>query len=160
MLKQIMEVTPEAVEKLFALYRESMDGMAGQFAAPEEMRAAYAGFLAGFVQAPGRLVLVEEEAGKWVSGLRAVEQPKGVWFLEAVETMPEERRKGYGKALLLDTLAELDRRGGTEVSCTIGRHNGSSIALHTGCGFAASGDPPVNCWGELEEGTVLYRRKL
>ena len=35
--------------------------------------------------------------------------------------------------------------------------NTASQALHSQCGFVPTEEPPRNPWGELEEGTVLFR---
>ena len=51
----------------------------------------------------------------------------------------------------------LKRNGMKELSCTISKNNFKSQALHRKCGFLPTNEPPVNCWGELEEGAVLFR---
>ena len=94
---------------------------------------------------------------EWVSALRAIETTEGHWFLEAVETKPDKRKKGFGKNLLHHTVNCLKDRGMTEVTCTIAKNNYKSQALHEKCGFVPTNDPPLNCWGESEKGTILYR---
>ena len=153
MLIHVTQIDEETVERLFAVYVESMEDLRENYPSLPEMKADYGAFLKDFVADPRHLVLVED----WVSGLRAIETEAGRWFLEAVETMPEERHKGYGKRLLRHTILELERRGMTEITCTISKHNTASQALHSQCGFVPTEEPPRNPWGELEEGTVLFR---
>ena len=69
----------------------------------------------------------------------------------------EERKKGFGKDLLDHTIDYLKNIGMRELTCTISKKNFKSQALHGKCGFIPTNDAPLNCWGELEEGTILYR---
>ena len=157
MLIQINQVDTKTVERLFAIYAESMEDLKAGFGNLEEMKSAYASFLSEFISKPNQLVLVEVVQGVWVSDLRAIETGPGHWFLEAVETMPAQRRKGCGEMLLHHTVDYLQRIGMKDVSCTISKQNAASQALHGKCGFTATGEPPVNPWGELEDGTILFR---
>ena len=137
--------------------QESMNEMKIHFANDAEMCGAYASFLRDFVKNPKQLILVEATDDEWVSALRAIETIEGHWFLEAVETKPEERKKGFGNDLLVHTIDYLKNIGMRELTCTISKNNLKSQALHRKCGFNPTNEPPLNCWGELEEGTILYR---
>ena len=134
MLTQVTEISPETVDRLFAVYAESMADLAENFPDEKEMRGSYEGFLREFIAGPGQLILVETEDGGWRSALRAVERRPGVWFIEAVETDPRFRGRG-----------------------TVHPDNTASNRLHAACGFRPTEDPPVNCWGETETGSVLWR---
>ena len=136
---------------------ESMDDLRINFINNTEMCSSYASFLRDFVEYPNQLIIVEESDGDWVSALRAIETIEGHWFLEAVETKPEERKKGFGEKLLYHTIDYLKNIGMTELTCTISKNNFKSQALHGKCGFIPTTEIPLNCWGELEEGTILYR---
>lgn len=158
MLKIATQIDEETIERLMTVYSESMNDMRENFTDDAEMRAAYASFLRDFVKNPKQLIMAEaSDSGEWVSALRAIEANEGLWFFEAVETKPQERRKGFGKALLCHTIDYLKNIGMTEVTCTVSKDNFASQALHTKCGFVQTDDLPVNCWGELEEGTSVYR---
>lgn len=157
MLTVVKQVDEETIERLFSIYAESMTDMKENFASFGEMKAAYASFLADFITNPKQLVLVETTDAVWVSGLRAVETETGHWFLEAVETMPEKRKMGYGRDLLCHTIGYLQSLGMKELSCTISRGNTASQMLHSKCGFVPTAEPPINPWGELEDGTILFR---
>ena len=57
----------------------------------------------------------------------------------------------------MDTLRYLEGLGAREVTCTIARDNAVSRAMHESCGFVKTDLPPVNPWGETEDGCLLYR---
>lgn len=158
MLRIVRVVTPETVERLFAVYRESMEDLAGGFESPDAMREEYTAFLREFLGHPERRVLIEEVDGRWVSGLRAIETAPGRWFLEAVETCPEERGKGYAQRLLRETASYLKERGAEDMACLIARTNGASIAAHRAGGFVPTEKPPVDWDGALCEGCVRFER--
>ena len=157
MLNLVTQIDENAISRLLSVYSESMNEMKIHFANDAEMCGAYASFLRDFVKNPKQLILVEVSDDEWVSALRAIETTEGHWFLEAVETKPNKRKKGFGKDLLLHTIDYLKNRGMTEITCTISHNNHKSQALHGKCGFIPTNDAPLNCWGELEEGTILYR---
>jgi len=62
-------------------------------------------------------------------------------LLEALETAPDERNKGYAKQLLSDGLAYLRKRGSMTVYSHIHKKNKASVSVHTACGFR----PISNC---------------
>ena len=157
MIKIITQIDEITISSLLSVYSESMDDMKTNFATDTEMCVAYASFLREFAKKPNQLIIVETFNDEWVSALRAIETTEGHWFLEAVETKPNKRKKGFGKDLLLHTIDYLKNRGMTEITCTISHNNHKSQALHGKCGFIPTNDAPLNCWGEFEEGTILYR---
>lgn len=157
MLNIVTQIDGNTLRRLLSVYSESMQDLRINFSSDAEMRAAYESFLRDFVKSAKHLILVEESGGEWVSALRAIETGEGRWFLEAVETKPASRQKGFGTALLRHTIDYLRGLGMTELTCLISKKNLASQALHGKCGFVPTDEPPLNCWGELEEGTVLYR---
>lgn len=157
MLRIIKNIDDNTVEQLFSIYSESMAVLRKNFGSDSEMRSSYASFLIEFIANPKQLILIEDINGEWVSCLRAVETAPENWFIEAVETKPEERKKGYGMKLLLHTISYLEKLGMKEITSTILKDNFKSQALHEKCGFVPTNDPPINAWNELEEGTILYR---
>lgn len=159
MLTVVKQVDEETIDRFFSVYSESMEDLKRNYSSIAEMKSAYAAFLSDFIADPKQLVLVEKTDSIWVSGLRAVETKPGHWFLEAVETKPEERKKGYGKNLLLHTIQYLQSIGMMELSCTISKRNMGSQVLHKKCGFVPTSEPPINPWGQREEGTILFRFK-
>ena len=156
LLQIITAVDEDAVKRLLDVYRESMDQLVGGFESPAAMEREYGAFLREFVRCPGQLLLVEQAQERWVSALRTVEVQPGQWFIEAVETAPQNRGKGWGKALMLHAVQELERRGVRELFSLIHPDNGPSIAVHEAVGFVATGRAPVNGWGEREDRCILY----
>ncbi len=160
MLNIVTQIDENTIRRLLSVYSESMDDMKINFANDVEMYMAYASFLQDFVKNPKHLIVVETFDNDWVSALRAIETTEGHWFLEAVETKPDARNKGFGKDLLHHTIDYLKELGMTESTCTIAKNNYNSQALHEKCGFIPTNAPPLNCWGELEEWTILYRLEI
>ena len=157
MLLQVTTVDNNSLEQLFSVYEESMKDLQSRYASLEDMKASYADFLNEFLSIPNQYVLVEAAEGQCVSGLRAIETESGCWFLEAVETMPEERRKGHGRRLLLHTLDFLKSRGMQQAFCQISKNNIKSQKLHISCGFIPTEDPSIDPWGQLNDRTILFR---
>ena len=157
MLIEIKEINAAVVDRLFAVYAESMADLSGNFGSADEMRAGYEGFLREFIREPGQSVLVETDRDQWVSALRAVEYRPGVWFIEAVETAPDRRGSGFGRRLLTHAAERLLSLGAKRIECIIHPDNTASQRLHAACGFVPTDDKPVNCWGETETGCVLWR---
>ncbi|MBU5473711.1 GNAT family N-acetyltransferase [Roseburia sp. MSJ-14] len=160
MLEQIKNVDTKVIDKMFLLYAESMEDMTEEFNSHAEMKEAYAAFLKDFIANQKQVVLVETVEGQWMSGLRAIESETGIWFIEAVETMPTQRNKGYGKMLLLHTIDYFKKINAKKLECIIGKSNVTSIKLHSDCGFHQTDELPVNCWGELEDGRLLFRLEI
>lgn len=160
MLVVVKSMDRDTIQRLLSIYSESMECMESCFDSKKEMIEAYSSFLNKFVANPKQLIMVEEINHIWVSGLRAIETKTGKWFIEAVETKPEERGKGYGKELIRHTINYLSHNGMKEVSCTIGEKNVKSKHLHQGCGFISTKEIPMNPWGEVEEGRILYKLKI
>ena len=90
-------------------------------------------FLEGFFQIPGAQYWIWEEEGRYVSCLRLKPDRDGL-LLEALETRPDGRRRGFGKQLILSVLSHLPR--GTKIYSEISKENLPSLAIHRVCGFS------------------------
>ena len=90
-------------------------------------------FLEGFFQIPGAQYWIWEEEGRYVSCLRLKPDRDGL-LLEALETRPDCRRRGFGKQLILSVLSHLPR--GTRIYSEISKENLPSLAIHRVCGFS------------------------
>lgn len=84
-----------------------------------------------FFTKPGAEYAVWEAEGAYVSALRLEPYLDGL-LMEALETAPEHRRKGYAEALIRTVLA---RRGRTKLYSHVGKWNAPSLAIHEKCGF-------------------------
>ena len=73
--------------------------------------------------------------GKPVSAVRFEKWKDGV-LLEALETRPDQRRKGYGFLLMRAALNEVTGK----VYSHVARDNEASLGLHEKCGFRRCGD--------------------
>lgn len=101
-----------------------------------------------FFPTEGAAYALWELEGCYVSALR-IEPYKDGLLIEALETAPDQRRKGYGKALLQ---AVICRTGSTKLYSHVEKHNKASMALHKSCGFVRESDYAVYI-----DGSVNYR---
>ena len=69
--------------------------------------------------------------GRYVSALRLEPYRDGL-LLEALETKPDERKKGYGSELVTAVLAYV---GDTKVYSHVSKRNAASLRTHEKCGF-------------------------
>lgn len=76
-----------------------------------------------------------EENGAWISALRTCSIQKGVYYLEALETCPEQRQMGYGSLLLSNVLDELKKEGSFLLYDCVDKKNTASLKTHEKCGF-------------------------
>ena len=105
----------------------------------EAVKRVEAGFLQyleqDFFRSPGPSYWVLAEGETWVSALRLNELKPGFYYLEALETRPDSRRKGYAARLLSEALAALRQTGPFELHDCVGKKNEASLRTHLKCGF-------------------------
>ena len=77
---------------------------------------------------------------EWKSALRTLKVKDGFYYLEALETKPEERGKGYGCRLLSMVIVALKKEGPFILSDNVGKHNYPSLRIHEKCGFSVVSD--------------------
>ena len=90
-----------------------------------------------FFRSPGAVYAVWEENGRYVSALRLEPYRDGL-LLEALETAPEQRRKGFAAALI------------RAVQCFL-EGNLSSLKVHEKCGFRRVADFAVCVDGSVNQ---------
>ncbi len=83
-----------------------------------------------FFPAPGAVYAIWQEQGAYVSALRLEPYEDGL-LLEALETAPAERRKGYAEKLIRAVQDAFPQRIYSHVS----KKNAPSLAIHKKCGF-------------------------
>lgn len=105
-----------------------------------------------FFRTEGAVYLVWEERGQYVSALRLEPYRDGL-LLEALETAPEERRKGYARRLIK---AALERYGEQKIYSHISRRNLASLRTHEACGFRKLLDHAVYADGSVLHSSVTY----
>ena len=85
-----------------------------------------------FFTTPGASYWVWTEKGSYVSALRLEPYQDGL-LLEALETRPDQRRKGFAATLIGSVLKSLP--GGTKVYSHVSKRNIASLKTHAACGF-------------------------
>ncbi len=114
----------------------------------------YAYLQTDFFAQPGDLYCIWEENGSYVSALRLESYQDGL-LLEALETRPECRRRGFAECLIR---AVLDTLRPEKVYSHIGHRNTPSQAVHAACGFRKIADHARYVDGSVNNrcGTYLY----
>ena len=84
-----------------------------------------------FFPTPGAQYLIWEADGCYVSALRLEPYQDGL-LLEALETAPQHRRKGYAVKLVQ---AALNRAGNVKIYSHVSKKNVPSLHTHKKCGF-------------------------
>lgn len=109
-----------------------------------------------FFQQTGAAYYIWSESGRYVCALRLEPYQDGL-LLEALETHPEYRGRGYAKKLIR---AALETVAGERVYVHISRRNAPSIAVHTACGFRKILDHAVYADGSVlhSSDTYLYKK--
>ncbi len=102
----------------------------------------------GFFRTDRSVYALWEVNGKYVSALRLEPYRDGL-LIEALETAPLERRKGYGFALVQAVVCHIE---GTKLYSHVEKQNKASLALHERCGFEKISDCAVYI-----DGSVNYR---
>lgn len=93
-------------------------------------QAFYQYLTEGFFSTPGAVYALWQEQGAYVSALRLEPYEDGL-LLEALETAPAQRRKGYAEKLIRAVQANFPQKIYSHVS----KRNAPSLAIHEKCGF-------------------------
>lgn len=94
-----------------------------------------------FFKATSASYWIWTECGSYISALR-LEAYRDGFLLEALETKPQLRRKGYAKKLILAVLSELTE--GTKIYSIVSKANTASFAVHDVCGFIKISDHAID----------------
>lgn len=105
-----------------------------------------------FFRTAGAAYYIWSKNGRYVSALRLEPYQDGL-LLEALETHPDYRGRGYAKALILAALAETECE---KIYVHISRRNVPSIVAHTACGFQKILDHAVYADGSVNHYTDTY----
>lgn len=146
-LLEIRELSQIDGRKLMDIYGESnaenadyfYPDMADRTAALGKVEADFLTFIREkFLQDQADRYMVLAEDGLWVSALRLYALGAGEYYIEALETHPAFRRRGYGAALLRMVLARLGAEGPFRVRDCVNKKNTASLRTHEKCGFTAA----------------------
>ncbi len=88
-----------------------------------------------FLSKPENTYWVYTESGKYLSALRLTELDNRLFYLEALETHPDYRRKGYALKLLSEVTDTLKSDGPFSICDCVGKQNTASIETHIKAGF-------------------------
>lgn len=105
-----------------------------------------------FFRTPGAAYAVWEEGGSYVSALRLEPYRDGV-LVNALETAPQQRRKGYASRLLEAVLGTLNG----PVYSHVAKRNLPSLALHERLGFRRIQETALYLDGSLDHRACTLR---
>lgn len=150
--------------KLMAVYREGNQENGEEFypeLSPEEaVRRAEQDFYdylkQSFFPAQGAVYALWEVQGNYVSALR-MEPYRDGYLIEALETAPDKRRKGYARELMEAFLNFARGRGLTPVYSHISKRNVPSQRVHSACGFSRYKDLAVYIDGSVDNKCDTWR---
>ncbi len=95
----------------------------------------------------------------YVSALRLEPYRDGL-LLEALETAPDCRRRGYARNLVQAVQGWLSQRGSVRLYSHVGKQNEASMRVHLQCGFRVIGDSAAYIDGSVNNRacTLLYEK--
>lgn len=103
-----------------------------------------------FFATPGAVYAVWTEENAYISALR-LEPYKDGLLLEALETAPQYRRRGYAYQLIKAVLAAFP---GQKIYSHISKGNAASLAVHEKCGFRKISDSAAYIDGSVNNRAV------
>lgn len=130
--------------KLMDLYQESnlenvpyfFPDAADQEAALRKVETNFLHFLkSDFFEQAENTYWILEEKGIYIAGLRLTEFKPHQFYLEALETQPGYRRKGYAVKLFADVFSQLRQDGSFAIYDCVDKTNVSSLKAHEKAGF-------------------------
>ncbi|MGM9588748.1 MAG: GNAT family N-acetyltransferase [Faecousia sp.] len=102
-----------------------------------------------FFRTPGAVCALWEVEGKYVSALR-LEPYKDGLLLEALETDPSQRKKGYAVSLIRAVQQHLTDQGAVKLYSHVNKRNEASLKTHEKCGFRVISDHAVYINGSVD----------
>ncbi len=120
-------------------------------------------FLRGFFAVKDNRYYVLEADGVPVSAAR-LSKIEDFYYLEALETAPSHRRKGYASRLLKDITAAYGENGSVDIRDCVMKDNAPSLATHKKCGFTIAQENGI-CYlydtvSEYQYGMRYYADKI
>ena len=82
--------------------------------------------------------------GVWVSALRTCRVQENLYYLEALETRPDCRKKGYGTTLLSSVVEALKKNGSFQLCSCVNKQNVASLKTHEKNGFKVVSEEGYN----------------
>lgn len=156
--------------KLMELYnegnRENVAYFKSEAKTAEEIEAAVQEIETGFITylkdeffllEDARYYVLEEE-GQWVSALR-INREQDYYYLEALETHPDHRRRGHAAKLMELVLEQLKQQGSFILRDAVKKTNIPSLKTHEKCGFTVEREEAVYPSGQVQPNNygMIYR---
>ncbi len=105
-----------------------------------------------FFSVPGAVYAVWSVEDAYVSALR-LEPYKDGLLLEALETAPQHRRKGYAFQLMQAVLTQFPDQ---KIYAHVSKRNAASLAIHRRCGFRKVSDFAAYIDGSVDDRAVTF----
>ena len=139
------QLDPAALMAVYAeSNRENAEEMFPELDKEEAVRKVEEGFLDflknDFFAKERNTYFVLAEDGEGLAALRTTELPDRLFYLEALETRPDSRRRGYAAKLITAVIAELKKAGPFRLRDCVDKMNIPSVKTHEKCGFRIVGD--------------------
>lgn len=114
-----------------------------------------------FFRQPGSIYCVWVEGEAYVSALRLEPYRDGL-LLEALETAPSYRRKGYAVLLVGAVQQMLEQQGSVRIYSHVGKRNEASLKTHFACGFQIMKDHAAYIDGSVNDRayTLCYEKNI
>lgn len=151
--------------KLMNVYREGNEENARAFYPEYDVNAAilnaeqdfYAYLQSDFFRVKDAFYAVLLEQDRYISALRMEPYEDG-WLLEALETHPTYRRRGYAVRLINEVIEHVSQRGPVKIYSHVSKTNHASLRTHEVCGFTKISDDARYIDGSLrtDSCTVLW----
>jgi len=109
-----------------------------------------------FFRVPDAVYAVWEENGVYITALRLEPYQDGL-LLEALETHPEYRNKGFAKRLIQEVLRNLEKQGCTVVYSHISKQNIASLKADLSCGVQRVSEQAVYIDGSVTNRACTMR---
>ncbi len=106
-----------------------------------EYEKGYLDFMRNSFFNEGGTLLILSEGGRYVSALRLIEEVEGKYYLEALETDPNYRKRGCAKELLFRLQKYLKEQSGRyTLTSHVEKTNTASLNAHFAADFAITAD--------------------
>ena len=161
MLEIIKTIKKLNIEQILQVYEESILANAEQSSMGKRQAedAFYAYLEDDFFRQPGAFYAVWKDMNTYQCALR-MEPYKDGLLLEALETAPNARRKGYATALMKGTLDFLRGSENKIVYSHVDKRNKASLTLHQKCGFRIDADTATYIDGTVTQNSYTLRCDL
>lgn len=130
---KLMDIYEESNWENLSMVKSDIDEKSDKNILYQKVRQAYTDYLKNdFLKSGKNYIAILIDDKSYLSALRLYDEGK-IFLLEALETNPSFRRKGYGGKLLSKVLDNFANR--EEIRSEVGKNNKKSLNLHKKLGF-------------------------